>query len=201
MTFYTYMWLRENGTPYYVGKGHGRRAFENRRRVHPPKERARIVIQCWASEQEAFEMEQYYIRLFGRKDNGTGILHNLTDGGEDPSNPSAETRRRLREARALQAPLSAESRYRQGSGTRGKERAPETVAKCVAVHLGRKRSAVTCRNISKSLLGKKRGPISEEHRAAHARVKRPDVYISNHTRWHVSRHIVSASCSLCQGVE
>lgn len=75
MTFYTYMWFRENGTPYYIGKGRGRRAFAKQyRRVFPPRERARIFIQHWATESDAFAMEKYYIRLFGRKDTGTGIL-------------------------------------------------------------------------------------------------------------------------------
>ena len=86
MTFYTYMWLRGDATPYYVGKGTGKRAFQRRDHgVHRPVADARILVQHWASEAEAFEMEKYYIRLFGRKDNGTGILKNLTNGGEGMS--------------------------------------------------------------------------------------------------------------------
>lgn len=44
MTFYTYFWLRENGTPYYVGKGTGDRAFTSRgHRVKRPKHTSRIL--------------------------------------------------------------------------------------------------------------------------------------------------------------
>ena len=75
-----YLYLRENGTPYYVGKGSGKRAFDQHL-FHVPPPRSRIVIQYWTDEEESFEMEKWYIRLFGRKDNGTGILRNLADGG------------------------------------------------------------------------------------------------------------------------
>jgi len=87
--FYTYLWLRENGTPYYVGKGTGKRAFGKGDRVtSPPKSRSRIIIQYWFSEEEAFEKECWYIRLFGRMDIGTGILRNRTNGGEGTSGSS-----------------------------------------------------------------------------------------------------------------
>jgi hypothetical protein len=75
--FYTYLWLREDGTPYYVGKGTGRRAY---RKSAPPPER--IVIQYWPDEATAFAYEMYLIDFWGRKDLGTGILINLHDGGE-----------------------------------------------------------------------------------------------------------------------
>ena len=86
MTFYTYMWLREDGTPYYVGKGTGQRAF---RLGCPPHER--IILQDWPSEQDAFDGEKLLIAFYGRKDNGTEILRNLTDGGDAP--PSAKGRK------------------------------------------------------------------------------------------------------------
>src|SRR5208337_1870841 len=83
MGFYTYMWLREDGTPYYIGKGEGGRGFTSKaHKIHRPKDDARILVQYWSDEETAFEMEKYYIRLFGRRDNGTGILRNLTDGGD-----------------------------------------------------------------------------------------------------------------------
>ena len=40
------------------------------------------------------------IKFYGRKDLGTGILMNWTDGGEGTSNPSQETRRRMMESKA-----------------------------------------------------------------------------------------------------
>ena len=79
------MWLRDDGTPYYVGKGSGTRAFVNKgHRVRRPTENERIILQEWPCETDAFEAEKFLIAVYGRMDNGTGILANLTDGGENP---------------------------------------------------------------------------------------------------------------------
>lgn len=81
--FYSYLWLREDGTPYYAGKGKGRRAFMSwAHGVHKPADRTRILVFPMLHEADAFESEIAFIDLFGRKDNGTGILRNLTNGGE-----------------------------------------------------------------------------------------------------------------------
>ena len=83
--YYSYIWLRADSTPYYVGKGCANRAFVNAGHgVHRPVSRARILVQVWDSEEKALEVEKWYISFYGRKDNGTGILRNLTDGGETP---------------------------------------------------------------------------------------------------------------------
>ena len=82
--FYTYAYLREDGTPYYIGKGKGDRAWNRHsRKTPPPTDHSRILIlKKNLSEEEAFRHEVYMVSVFGRKDMGTGILLNFTDGGE-----------------------------------------------------------------------------------------------------------------------
>jgi hypothetical protein len=90
MEYYTYAYLREDGTPYYIGKGKGNRAHNQHKRKGigflpvPPKDRI-IKLKQNLTEEEAFKHEVYMISVFGRKDLGTGILINLTNGGEGPS--------------------------------------------------------------------------------------------------------------------
>ena len=91
--FYVYGYLREDGTPYYIGKGSGNRVTKCVGRiVHPPKDKDRIVFyKSDISEEEAFELERQLIAEYGRKDINTGILHNKTAGGEGKSQNPDET--------------------------------------------------------------------------------------------------------------
>jgi hypothetical protein len=88
--FYTYAYLREDGTPYYIGKGC--LAINGIDRIHskrhpgislPPLER-RVKIEQNLTNEEACTLEKKLISKWGRKDIETGILYNRTDGGENP---------------------------------------------------------------------------------------------------------------------
>jgi hypothetical protein len=95
-TFYSYLWVRKNEQPWYVGKGTGNRAFQRSKGHWAPKDRSRIFVFPQDSEADAFQSEKDLIALFGRKDLGTGCLYNRTEGGEGVSGPYISTPKRVR---------------------------------------------------------------------------------------------------------
>ena len=102
--YYTYAYLRENGAPYYIGKGKEYRINSNQRNIKPPRDKSKIIfLKQNLTEEEAFKHEIYMIAVFGRKDLGTGILHNRTNGGDGVSGRilSEETKKKIGEANKI----------------------------------------------------------------------------------------------------
>jgi hypothetical protein len=103
--YYTYQYLRAKegstypaGTPYYIGKGQGRRALVSCNGHRPPKNQTLIRLQYWADEATAYAYERYLIEFWGRVDLGTGCLRNRTDGGEGTPTQSAQSRKLIGDA-------------------------------------------------------------------------------------------------------
>jgi hypothetical protein len=130
MIYYTYAYLRKGDrTPYYIGKGHGKRAYDSTHNVKVPDDKDRIIfLKQNLTEEEAFNHEKYMIAVLGRKDLGTGILRNMTDGGEGRSGSihSPETIEKIRQANVN---IPEERRRKMSEKAKGRTHTEETKQK------------------------------------------------------------------------
>lgn len=183
--FYSYLWLREDGTPEYVGKGTGKRAYiRGSHHLCPPKDKSLILIFPQDNEADAIQSEKDLISLFGRKDLGTGILRNFTAGGDGVSGlvHSEDAKRRMSAAKIGKPGHvpTPEHLAKMAAGRVGKKRgprpahvlaalhSPESIAKSAASRMGHSTSTETRQKISLAHLGMKateetRRRISESH--------------------------------------
>jgi hypothetical protein len=145
--YYVYSYLREDYSPYYIGKGSGNRAYtKGPKEVKPPKDRSRVkIIKESLTEEESFDVEKLYILVFGRIDLGTGILRNKTDGGDGSSG----------------AIVSPEERKRRSERMKGITRPRWIYDKIAASNTGKKASAETR---AKQSVARKGKTCTEEHK-------------------------------------
>lgn len=201
--YYVYAYIRKsNGLPYYIGKGCNKRAIYGKHCVSIPRDKSKIVIlESKLSEIGALALERRYIEWYGRKDIGTGILHNKTEGGETgPRNigrkhsdatkekmrlskegkkRSEETKAKISKTRKEQqikphnkgVSLTDEQKQHLRLLATGRKQSAETIAKRVAKTKGQVRSEEQKQKLRK--------PMSEENKAKRRHPhKKPDHILS-----------------------
>ena len=138
--FYTYAYLRKDRTPYYIGKGTKNRLHRrNKCELNPPKDKSRIILlKQNLTEEEAFKHEIYMIAVFGRKDLGTGVLRNKTNGGEGCSGriKTEEEREKIKKRMSGKSP-SEETRKKISENRKGKLHSGEYKKKMSGIMKGK----------------------------------------------------------------
>lgn len=170
--FYAYIHAKPDGTPFYVGKGQGRRSrmFHKRNQHHKnvvaKYGRKNILIGTFdcSDESTAFDLEMGLIKCLKRM----GIeLTNLTDGGHGVSGLVVTQEQRAKISATLTGrsgtPWSDEQRAKFKATTTGRKRTPEQIAKMREA--GRNRKPPSDETRAKLSAGAKR--FWDRQKAAH----------------------------------
>jgi hypothetical protein len=149
---YVYAYLRSSdNTPYYIGKGKNLR-YKERHSVSVPKDNSKIVfLETNLSDIGACALERRYIRWYGRKDLGTGILQNMSDGGQGTS--------------GVKKSVSDETKRKISLANKGRIQSPEERANRSLSLKGMKPSAESNAKRGAKARGRVLGPQSEERKA------------------------------------
>jgi hypothetical protein len=210
--FYTYAYLREDGTPYYIGKGEKSRAYnKNHNNVYvPPKDRI-LFLKKNLTEEQAFNHEIYMIAVFGRKNLKTGVLHNKTNGGDGSSGRIVTENQKKKQSEKMKGrkgPIISEEGRKKLSqimkgNTRGKPHTQKTKYKISKAHKGKKLTERHKKNLSDSHKGVKRHPHSDETKTKISEIhKKTGLLPPSHkgTKWWNNGQINKRSIE-CPGIE
>jgi hypothetical protein len=131
--FYIYTHTKLGDTlPFYIGKGSNNRAYSKHDRSNFWKRISKngYTVQIELTnlyEDEALQLEKEIIKMYGRRDLGTGCLVNMTNGGEGVSGRIVSDETKAKMSKAMEGRVS---------GNKGKTHSEETKQKISEAKLG-----------------------------------------------------------------